>query len=63
MAKKEKNLKGLKKGELEEKLGEVRETLRVLRFKAEGARTKNVKESQFLRKEIARILTALRANK
>lgn len=43
--------------ELEKKLTELRESVRVIRFKTEGAKPKNVKESVFLRKDIARILT------
>ena len=62
MAKKVDNLKDLKKGELDKKLIELRESLRVLRFKAEGARSKNVKESLSLKKQVARVLTMLNKN-
>ena len=40
-------------------LGEKRETLRKLRFGTSGSKTRNVKESSNLRKEIARIMTEL----
>jgi len=57
------NLKGMKKGELEKKLAILRENVRVIRFKAEGSKSKNVKEPANLRKDIARILTALNNTK
>lgn len=60
MAKKTDNFKDMKADELEKKLGELSETLRTIRFKAEGAKTKNVKESAHLKKQIAQIMTALR---
>ncbi len=53
------NLKGMKGGELEKKLAILRENARVIRFKAEGSKSKNVKELSTLRKDIARILTEL----
>lgn len=56
---KRENLKDLGKGELEKKLATLRENLRVIKFKAEGAKSKNVKEGKTLRKQIARILTQL----
>ena len=59
MAKKKNNFNNLSKGELNERLVETREALRVHRFKAEGARSKNVKETLLQRREIARILTEL----
>ncbi|MEN9912762.1 MAG: hypothetical protein RLY66_170 [Candidatus Parcubacteria bacterium] len=40
-----------------------REELRLFRFGTAGAKTKNVKESRDIRREIARILTALSAQK
>jgi ribosomal protein L29 len=40
-----------------------RESLRVFRFGAAGAKTKNVKEGKGIRKDIARILTAMNAKK
>ncbi|MDP2788966.1 MAG: 50S ribosomal protein L29, partial [bacterium] len=51
--------KGMKKNELVKKLVSLREEERVLRFKAEGAKSKNVKEAMTLRKQIARILTEI----
>ena len=59
MAKKKENLKDMGKGELEKKLATLREDERVIRFKAEGSRSKNVKELSNLRKDIARVLTAI----
>ena len=43
--------------ELNEKLKENQEKLRMFRFGASGAKTKNVKEGMLTRKNIARILT------
>jgi ribosomal protein L29 len=40
-----------------------REFLRVFRFGAAGAKTKNVKEGRAIRKDIARIMTAMNAKK
>jgi len=59
MAKKEENLKGMKVEELKKKLLGLREEFRVLQFKAQGSKSKNVKESKTLRKQIARILTEI----
>ena len=59
MAKKKENLKEIKTADLEKKLAILREEDRSLRFKAEGARSKNVKELKNLKKDIARILTVL----
>jgi ribosomal protein L29 len=42
-------------------LNEKREALRVFRFGAAGAKTKNVKEGSTVRKDIARIMTAMNA--
>ena len=53
------NLKGMKREELQKKLASLREDLRVIKFKAEGAKSKNVKEAMTLRKKIARILTVM----
>ncbi|MEK7190591.1 MAG: 50S ribosomal protein L29 [Patescibacteria group bacterium] len=57
MAKKKENFKGMKKEELIKKLALLREEVRVIRFKAEGSKSKNVKELSTLKKQIARILT------
>ena len=59
MAKKKENLKEMKVGELERQLLKLREEERAIRFKSEGARSKNVKELSNLKKDIARILTEL----
>lgn len=40
-----------------------RESLRVFRFGAAGAKTKNVKEGRAIRKDIARIMTAMNSKK
>jgi len=45
--------------DLSKMLIEKREALRSFRFGAAGAKTKNMKEGRVIRKEIARILTAL----
>ena len=42
---------------------EKREALRVFRFGSVGAKAKNVKEGMAIRKDIARILTALNTSK
>ena len=58
MAKKEENLKG-KMDELKKKLLDLEESMRILRFKAQGSKSKNVKEFATLRKQIARVLTEI----
>ena len=60
MKTKKDNLKGMGAGELEKKLKTLEESLRVIRFKAEGSKSKNVKEAASLKKQIARILTAMK---
>jgi ribosomal protein L29 len=58
MAKSKKdNLKGMKKDELIKELAILRENVRVIKFKAEGSKSKNVKELSLLKKKIAQILT------
>lgn len=57
------NLKGMKMDDLKKKLKEIEESIRVLRFKAEGSKSKNVKESASLRKQAARILTEMNSSK
>ncbi|MFA6601783.1 MAG: 50S ribosomal protein L29 [Candidatus Paceibacterota bacterium] len=47
--------------DLHKLIAEKREALRVFRFGAAGAKTKNVKEGSQIRKDIARIMTALTA--
>ncbi len=46
---------------LHQELAQNRETLRAFRFGGAGSRSKNVREGRTLRKEIARILTELKA--
>ncbi|KKS04822.1 MAG: hypothetical protein UU82_C0007G0023 [Candidatus Nomurabacteria bacterium GW2011_GWC2_41_8] len=58
---KQENLKGITKGELVKKLATLREEVRVVSFKAEGSRSKNVKELGGLKKQIARVLTQMNA--
>ena len=60
---KKENLKNMNADELSKKLAILRENARVLRFKAEGSKSKNVKEALTLRREIARILTELNSKK
>lgn len=47
--------------ELQKLLSDKREALRAFRFEGAGSRTRNVRAGRNLRKEIARILTELRA--
>lgn len=49
--------------DLSKMLGEKREALRVFRFGGAGAKTKNVREGRAIRKDIARIMTSLNAQK
>lgn len=53
------NLKGMKREDLQKKLVTLQENLRVLRFKHEGSRSKNVKEVNTLRKQVARVFTEI----
>ncbi|MFZ2072612.1 MAG: 50S ribosomal protein L29 [Minisyncoccia bacterium] len=62
MSKKLESLKGMKKDELKKKLIDLQESIRVLRFKSEGSKSKNVKEPVSLRKQVARVLTELNKN-
>jgi ribosomal protein L29 len=57
------NLKSMKPEELKRKLADLRESLRVLKFKTEGSKSKNVKEHASLRKQIARVLTEINKSK
>jgi ribosomal protein L29 len=57
------DLKGMKADEMKRNLSALREELRTLRFKAEGSRSKNVKEEAGIKKNIARVMTALSINK
>ena len=45
--------------DLQQLLAAKREALRVFRFGAAGAKSKNVKEGRLIRKDIAQILTVL----
>lgn len=47
--------------ELHKALADKREALRMFRFGGAGSRTRNVRDGRNLRKEIARIMTELRA--
>ncbi len=62
MAKKKDNLKELKDTDLSKKLAVLQEEIRAFRFKAEGSKSKNVKEEGKMKKQIARILTQIREN-
>ena len=59
MPKKKENLKGMKLSELKKKLAELRESVRLIRFKIPGAKPKNVKEVFGFKKQIARVLTEI----
>ena len=63
MKNKKDNLKDTKESELSKKLAILQEYARVIRFKAEGSKSKNVKEEASLRKEIARVLTEINNKK
>ena len=64
MAKKntKENLKGMKKDELVKKLATLEENARMIRFKAEGSKSKNVKELATIRRQVARILTEMNSS-
>ena len=57
------NFKEMKETELKKELLSLKESLRVIHFKAEGSRSKNVKETAILKKQIARIMTELNSKK
>jgi len=59
MVNKNKNFKGIKIEELKKQLLTFKEKIRSLHFKTEGSRSKNVKESATLKKQVARILTEI----
>ena len=54
-----KDIKTKTKADLDTLMATKREALRVFRFGTAGAKTKNVKESKGIKKDIARIMTAL----
>src|SRR3989344_1307080 len=51
--------KGKKKDELEKKIVFFKKNKKVIRFKSEGSKSKNVKELASLKKNVARILTEI----
>jgi ribosomal protein L29 len=57
------DLKDMKSGELDKKLATLQEEVRMIRFKAEGSKSKNVKELANLKKSIAKILTQMNSQK
>lgn len=63
MAKNKNITEGKTRAELSKMLGEKREELRKLRFEAAGARPKDTNAPGKVRKDIARIMTALTATK
>ncbi len=56
---KKENLKGMKVEDLNKRLLSLREEVRVLHFKAQGSKSKNVKEVAHTKKQIARVLTEI----
>jgi ribosomal protein L29 len=59
---KKENFKEMTEVELKKELAVLRENLRVIHFKAEGSKSKNVKETSALKKQIAKVLTELNKN-
>ena len=53
------DIKKMSENELAKKLAELREEIRNIHFKAEGSKSKNVKEQSTMKKTIARILTQM----
>lgn len=62
MTKKIEDFKKMNIDELRKKLVELRENVRVIHFKAEGSKSKNVKETNTLKKQIARVMTEINKN-
>jgi ribosomal protein L29 len=58
-----KEIKSKTASDLTKMLSDKRESLRLFRFGTSGAKTKNVKEGRELKRDIARIMTVLSANK
>lgn len=56
-----KDIRGKNKNDLEKLLAEKREALRKFRFDSTGSKVKNIKEGATIKKDIARIMTELRA--
>lgn len=63
MKNKKENLNEMKKEELVKKLALLQEEVRVIKFKAKGAKSKNVKEQATLKKQIAQVLTEINKKK
>jgi ribosomal protein L29 len=59
MAKKKENLKDLKIEDLKKMSISLQEEIRAIRFKAEGSKSKNVKEVANLKKKVARVFTEI----
>lgn len=59
MAKHKEQFKGMKKEEIQKEVLALREKIRLIRFKAEGSKSKNIKEDLALRKQVARALTII----
>lgn len=57
------NIKNMKDAELEKELVSLRESMHTLRFKAQGSKSKDVKEPAKLKKNVARVLTEMQARK
>lgn len=55
------NLKDMKTEDILKEVMEKREALRAFRFGEAGTRTRDVREGRTLRKDIARLLTEVRA--
>ncbi len=58
-----KDIKTKTPSDLQKLVAEKREALRIFRFGGAGAKTKNVREGRAIRKDVARILTALNASR
>ncbi|HUO55901.1 MAG TPA: 50S ribosomal protein L29 [Candidatus Paceibacterota bacterium] len=54
--------KGKTSEQLTKEISDMREKLRVIRFGGAGSRSRNVKESRGVRKDIARALTELKSH-
>ncbi|MEK7572760.1 MAG: 50S ribosomal protein L29 [Patescibacteria group bacterium] len=63
MTKKIEDFKKMDFDELKKKLALLREDIRVIHFKAEGSKSKNVKEAKTLRKLVAQVLTEINLKK
>jgi ribosomal protein L29 len=57
------NVKEMKGEELKKELALLKENLRMIHFKAEGSKSKNVKEAANLKRQVARIMTEINAKK